>query len=90
MKAQKLIYLTDCEGVLDKDGALIPTLDRAKTAKMIRQGVITGGMIPKVHNCLQALEDGVLQTHVIDGRLEHAILLEMFTESGIGTEILEK
>ena len=90
LKAQKLIYLTDCEGVLDKDGALIPTLDRAKTAKMIRQGVITGGMIPKVNYCLQALEGGVQQTHVIDGRLEHAILLEMFTESGIGTEILER
>jgi len=89
LKAQKLIYLTDCEGVLDKDGTLIPTLDRAKTAKMIRQGVITGGMIPKVNYCLQALEGGVHQTHVIDGRLEHAILLEMFTESGIGTEILE-
>jgi acetylglutamate kinase len=90
LKAQKLVYLTDCEGVLDKDGALIPTLDRAKTVKLIRQGVITGGMIPKVNYCLQALEGGVQQTHVIDGRLEHAILLEMFTESGIGTEILEK
>ena len=90
LKAQKLIYLTDCEGVLDKDGALLPTLDRAKIAKLVRQGVITGGMIPKVNYCLQALEGGVQQTHVIDGRLEHAILLEMFTESGIGTEILEK
>jgi acetylglutamate kinase len=89
LKAQKLIYLTDSEGVLDKDGALIPTLDRAKIARLIRQGVITGGMIPKVNYCLQAIDGGVRQTHVIDGRLEHAILLEMFTESGIGTEILE-
>jgi acetylglutamate kinase len=89
LKAQKLVYLTDSAGVLDKDGALIPTLDRAKIAKLIRQGVITGGMIPKVNYCLQAIEGGVRQTHVIDGRLEHAILLELFTESGIGTEILE-
>jgi acetylglutamate kinase len=89
LKAQKLVFLTDAEGVLDKDGALLPTLDREKVGKLIRKGVITGGMIPKVNYCLQALEGGVRQTHVIDGRLEHAILLEMFTESGIGTEILE-
>ena len=89
LKAQKLVYLTDAEGVLDKDGALLPSLDRERVGKLIRKGVITGGMIPKVNYCLQALSGGVRQTHVIDGRLEHAILLELFTESGIGTEILE-
>ena len=88
LKAQKLIYLTDSEGVLDKDGALIPTIDRAASARLIRQGVIREGMIPKVNYCLQALAGGVKQAHVIDGRLEHALLLEMFTERGIGTEIL--
>ncbi|HEY5998828.1 MAG TPA: acetylglutamate kinase [bacterium] len=89
LKAQKLVYLTDAAGVLDKNGELLPTLDRAAIAKLVKRGVITGGMIPKVNYCLQALEGGVSQTHVIDGRLEHAILLELFTERGIGTEILE-
>ena len=89
LKAQKLVYLTDAEGVLDKEGALLPSLNRERIGKLIRKGVITGGMIPKVNYCLQALEGGVRQTHVIDGRLEHAILLELFTERGIGTEILE-
>jgi acetylglutamate kinase len=88
LQAQKLIYLTDSEGVLDKDGALIPTIDGPGAARLIRQGVIREGMIPKVNYCLQALAGGVRQTHVIDGRLEHALLLEMFTERGIGTEIL--
>jgi acetylglutamate kinase len=88
LQAQKLVYLTDSPGVLDKEGKLIPTLDGAKAQKLIRQGVIREGMIPKVTTCLQALEGGVRQAHIIDGRLEHALLLELFTEAGIGTEIL--
>jgi acetylglutamate kinase len=88
LQAQKLVYLTDSPGVLDKEGKLIPTLDGAAAQRLIRQGVIREGMIPKVNTCLQALEGGVKQAHVIDGRQEHALLLELFTEAGIGTEIL--
>ena len=88
LQAQKLVYLTDSAGVLDKDGELIRTLDAPTAQRLIRQGVIREGMIPKVGYCLTALEGGVKQTHVIDGRHEHAILLELFTERGIGTEVL--
>jgi len=88
LQAQKLVYLTDSPGVLDKGGKLIPTLDGPTAQRLIRRGVIREGMIPKVTTCLQALEAGVHQTHVVDGRHEHAILLELFTERGIGTEIL--
>ena len=87
LSAQKLIYLTDSEGVLDRKGRLIPILDRATAKRLIRQDVIREGMIPKVTHALRALEGGVKQTHVIDGRLEHTLLLEMFTARGIGTEI---
>lgn len=87
LSAQKLIYLTDSEGVLDGKKSLIPVLGRARGRKLIRDGVIKGGMIPKVTHALRALEGGVKQTHIIDGRLEHAVLLEMFTASGIGTEV---
>jgi acetylglutamate kinase len=87
LSAQKLIYLTDSEGVLDRKGRLIPILDRATAKRLIRQEVIREGMIPKVTHALRALEGGVKQTHVIDGRLEHTLLLEMFTARGIGTEI---
>ncbi len=85
--AQKLIYLTDSEGVLNKAGKLMPVLDGPGSRKLLRQGVIKGGMIPKVTHALWALEHGVSQAHIIDGRLEHAILLEMFTSEGIGTEV---
>lgn len=87
LSAQKLIYLTDSEGVLDRKGALIPRLDGATARRLMKTGVIEGGMIPKVTHSLKALKGGVGQTHIIDGRLEHAILLEMFTAAGIGTEI---
>jgi acetylglutamate kinase len=87
LSAQKLIYLTDSEGVLDRKGSLIPRLDRATARRLMKSGVIDGGMIPKVTHSLRALEEGVGQNHIIDGRLDHAILLEMFTAAGIGTEI---
>ncbi len=87
LSAQKLIYLTDSEGVLDRKGRLIPILDRATAKRLIRQDIIREGMIPKVTHALRALEGGVKQTHVVDGRLEHTLLLEMFTARGIGTEI---
>ena len=88
LQAEKLILLTDVHGVLDREGALINTLNNSDAEAMIQSGVIDGGMFPKVKCCLKALRGGVKKTHIIDGRLKHAILLEMFTDSGIGTEIV--
>ena len=87
LKAEKLILLTDVEGVLDPQGGLISTLNAAGTRAAIEKGVIQGGMIPKVRCCVQALEQGVGKAHIIDGRKEHALLLEIFTDVGVGTEI---
>jgi acetylglutamate kinase len=88
LKAAKLILLTDVGGVLDKGGKLLPSLNSSETDKLLASGAIAGGMIPKVKCCLSALADGVAKTHIIDGRVEHAILLEMFTREGVGTEIV--
>ncbi len=87
LRAEKLILLTDVEGVLNDKKQLIPTLDVRKAKRLINQRVISSGMIPKVNCCLDALEEGVTKTHIIDGRIEHAILLELFTDVGIGTQI---
>ncbi len=86
--ARKLVLLTDTEGVLDPDGNLISTLPAAKGEALVRDGTIRGGMIPKVRCCLEALAGGVGKAHILDGRKEHAILLEIFTTSGVGTEIV--
>lgn len=86
--ADKLILLTDVEGVLDKDGKLFSSLIQDEVEKLIEKRTISGGMIPKVECCLDALKGGVKETHIIDGRVPHAILLEVFTDSGIGTQIL--
>ncbi len=87
LKAEKLILLTDVEGVLDEDRHLVPTLDVMKAKRLMARKVISSGMIPKVNCCLNALEEGVAKTHIIDGRIEHSILLEIFTDVGIGTQI---
>ncbi len=87
LKAQKVIFMTDTEGVKDKDGKLIPTLTKEETLRLIKEGIIRGGMIPKVRSALKALEEGVKKVHIIDGRKAHALLLEVFTDEGIGTEI---
>ena len=87
LKAEKLILLSDVEGVKDKDGALIPTLDFAQAKKLIARGVIHEGMIPKVECCIDAIREGVAKTHILDGRVRHAVLLETFTDSGVGTEV---
>jgi len=87
LKAEKFILLTDVEGVKDEKHRLIPTLDAKQAKRLISQKVISSGMIPKVNCCLDALGGGVAKTHIIDGRLEHAILLEIFTDVGIGTQI---
>ncbi len=88
LKAEKLVLLTDVEGVLDSEKKLINTMSNAEALAMINDKVIHGGMFPKVKCCLKALRGGVRKSHIIDGRLKHAILLEMFTDRGIGTEII--
>ena len=88
LKAEKLILLTDVEGVLDNEGHLINTMNDRDVVDMIQTGTIKGGMFPKVKCCMKALKGGVKKTHIIDGRLKHAILLEIFTDMGIGTEIV--
>jgi acetylglutamate kinase len=90
LRAEKLILLTDVDGVLDEGRQLIPTLDVAQAKRLMAQKVISSGMIPKVNCCLDALEEGVAKTHIIDGRMEHAILLEIFTDVGIGTQITKQ
>lgn len=87
LNAEKLILLTDIEGVKDKNGQLLSSIAVADMHRLIREEAITGGMIPKVVCCADALEEGVKKAHIIDGRVEHAVLLEIFTDVGIGTEI---
>jgi acetylglutamate kinase len=88
LKAEKLVLLTDVEGVLDDKGSLINTMGNNEALDLIQSGIIRGGMFPKVKCCLKALNGGVRKAHIIDGRLKHAVLLEMFTDKGIGTEII--
>jgi acetylglutamate kinase len=88
LKAEKLILLTDVPGLLDKKGAILSTLHRERISKLIKDATISGGMLPKVHACLNALLGGVGKTHIVDGRVPHCLLLEIFTKEGIGTEIL--
>lgn len=86
LKAEKLILLTDTSGILI-DGKLVTGLNRALVKDYIRKGEITGGMIPKVECCLTAIDQGVRRTHIIDGRVPHSILIEIFTDQGIGSLI---
>lgn len=86
--AQRLLILTDVPGVLDADGVLIPELTVKEARARIADGTITGGMLPKIETCLKAVEGGVEAAVVIDGRVPHAILLEIFTEHGAGTMIV--
>jgi acetylglutamate kinase len=88
LKARKLILLTDTEGVLDKDGKLLSTIKIGDVQRLIDNGTIRGGMIPKVNCCVDALKKGVKKAHIIDGRKDHAMLLEVFTKIGVGTEIV--
>jgi acetylglutamate kinase len=88
--AEKLLLLTDVEGVKDKNGRLLPTLKINQAHKLIQDGVVAEGMIPKVECCIEALKGGVGKTHIIDGRVKHAVLLEIFTEEGVGTEVVRK
>jgi acetylglutamate kinase len=88
LKAEKLILLTDQAGILDKDMNLLPTLNKKKTEALISAGTIAGGMLPKTRSCFQALDAGCAKVHIIDGRVPHSLLLEIFTKEGVGTEIV--
>ncbi|MBI2350951.1 MAG: acetylglutamate kinase, partial [Deltaproteobacteria bacterium] len=88
--AEKLILLTDVDGVKDKKGGLLSTLKINQARKLIQEGVVAEGMIPKVECCIEALKGGVGKTHIIDGRVKHAVLLEIFTKEGVGTEVVRK
>jgi acetylglutamate kinase len=85
--AEKLIHLTDVQGIKDGDGRHISTLTKQEAERLIKAGVIDGGMLPKVESSLRALAGGAQKAHIIDGRVPHAILLEVLTVEGIGTEI---
>ncbi len=85
--AEKLIFLTDIEGVKDSNGNVIFEMNRSQVKENIEKGVISGGMIPKVTGCIDAIDAGVQKVHIIDGRVHHCLLLEIFTDTGIGTMI---
>ncbi|MBI4531525.1 MAG: acetylglutamate kinase [Candidatus Latescibacteria bacterium] len=88
LKAEKLVFLTDVEGIL-RNGSLCSTVHVDEIEGMINDGTITGGMIPKVTACLRAVETGVRKIHIIDGRLLHSLLLEIYTDEGVGTQIVK-
>jgi acetylglutamate kinase len=87
LQAEKLILLTNTVGLLDKDGALLTGLSAARVAELEADGTIYGGMLPKIHCALDAVGAGVNSSHIIDGRVQHAVLLELFTDEGVGTLI---
>jgi acetylglutamate kinase len=89
--AEKMVYLSDIPGILrntDDPESLLSSLKQSDVEPMIENGIIHGGMIPKIRACLKSLESGSKKTHVIDGRLQHSLLLEIFTDKGVGTEIV--
>ena len=88
LKAEKLLLMTDVPGITDENGELISSLDRKALDQMVASGVVHGGMVPKVDAALSALEGGVSKVNIVDGRVDHAVLLEIFTQTGIGTEIV--
>lgn len=88
LKAEKLILLTDVPGIKDKGGRVISTIQKKNVKKYVDEGTVSGGMLPKVQACTRALEGGVKKTHVVDGRVPHCLLLEIFTKEGLGTEII--
>ncbi len=90
LHARKFILLSDVEGVKDAKGELITSLSSQKARELIGDGTIRGGMIPKVENALSAVDGGVGKVHIIDGRVEHALLLEVFTMGGVGTQLLRE
>ncbi|HHQ42187.1 MAG TPA: acetylglutamate kinase [Chromatiales bacterium] len=87
LQAEKLILLTNTPGILDREGRLVSGVDAAAVERLVAEGVISGGMLPKVRCALEAVQAGVNAAHIIDGRVEHAVLLELFTDEGVGTLI---
>jgi acetylglutamate kinase len=87
LHAEKLILLTDIDGILDREGRLYSSLGRDDVENLVEKQVISTGMVPKVRACLRALEGGVHKTHIINGTIPHALLLELFTAVGVGTEV---
>jgi acetylglutamate kinase len=85
--AEKLILLTNTQGVLDKEGRVLTGLSVGQVEKLIADGTISGGMLPKIRCALDAVNSGVKSAHIIDGRITHSVLLELFTDEGIGTLI---
>jgi acetylglutamate kinase len=90
LQANKVLFLTDTKGVLDKNGQLLNSLDKSDVDSYKSDGTIAGGMIPKVDSCIDAIYNGVNKAHIIDGRVEHSIILELFTSDGVGTQFLQK
>lgn len=90
LNAERVIFLTDTQGILDKDKKLISKLNEAQIVALKNDGTITGGMIPKVDAALDCVKNGVANAHILDGRVPHSLLLELFTDDGIGTMIREK
>jgi len=88
LEASRLLFLTDVPGVLDKSGELIKELSVAEARTLIRDGTISGGMIPKVETCIEAIENGVEGVVILNGKKRHAVLLELLTEHGAGTLIV--
>jgi acetylglutamate kinase len=88
LKAKKLILLTDVPGVLDSKGNLVSSMTVEDAERLIKNKVVSGGMIPKLKATIEAVKEGVEKAHIIDGRILHAVLLELFTSKGIGTEIV--
>ncbi len=90
LRADKLIYLTDVDGIyrdLEDEGSLIPELGLEEAEELLSGGTLSSGMIPKLHSCVQAVRSGVRRSHIINGTMEHALLLELFTDAGIGTMV---
>lgn len=90
LKAEKLVLLTNTPGVLDKDGKLLTGLTPKQIDELVAEGTLSGGMIPKIGSALDAARSGVRAVHIIDGRVEHALLLEILTDQGVGTLIKSK
>ena len=88
LKAEKLILLTDVPGIKDKNDNVISSVNKKGIKKLIAEGTVSGGMLPKVQACTRAIDAGVKKTHIVDGRIPHCLLLEIFTKEGIGTEIV--
>ncbi len=87
LRAEKLVYLSDVEGVI-VDGSLVHSIEQGEARRLIRDGIVTNGMIPKIQSAFTALDSGVGKVHMIDGRVKHSLLLEIFTDAGVGTEVV--